>query len=45
MLRDPVVFFSGTIMVKNVLDSNNNNNGYFYVLFLRRAHSPFIKII
>ena len=23
--------------------SNNNNNGYFYVLFLQRAHSPFIK--
>ena len=22
---------------------NNNNNGYLYVLFLRRAHSPFIK--
>ena len=22
--------------------SNNNNNGYFYVLFLRRAHSHFI---
>ena len=20
---------------------NNNNNGYFYVLFLQRAHSPF----
>ena len=20
-----------------------NNNGYFYVLFLGRAHSPFIK--
>ena len=25
--------------------SNNNNNDYFYVLFLRRAHSPFIKNI
>ena len=24
---------------------NNNNNGYFKVLFLRRAHSPFIKNI
>ena len=22
---------------------NNNNNGYFYVLFLHRAHSPYIK--
>ena len=26
-------------------DNNNNNNCYFYVLFLRRAHSPFIKNI
>ena len=23
--------------------NNNNDNGYFSVLFLRRAHSPFIK--
>ena len=22
---------------------NNNNNGYFQVLFLRRAHNPFIN--
>ena len=22
---------------------NNNNNGYFQVLFLRRAHGPFTK--
>ena len=26
-----------------MLVDNNNNNGYFYVLFLWRAHSPFIK--
>ena len=25
-------------------NNNNNNNGYFSVLFLRRAHSPFVKI-
>ena len=23
--------------------NNNNNNGHFQVLFLRRAHCPFIK--
>ena len=29
----------------NKLCDNNNNNGYFSVLFLRRAHSPFIENI
>ena len=27
----------------NSIYNNNNNNGYFKVLFLRRAHSPFNK--
>ena len=29
----------------NAISINNNNNGYFKVLFLRRAHSPFINKI
>ena len=26
-----------------IIDDSNNNIGYFFVLFLLRAHSPFIK--
>ena len=26
-----------------LLDIDNNNNGYFYVLLLQSAHSPFIN--
>ena len=28
---------------EKVIKLVNNNNGYFYVLFLQRAHSPFIN--
>ena len=31
--------------VRVFYDDNNNFNGYFYVLFLQRAHSPFIKTV
>ena len=45
--HDPGTFLSGHNLLidfnicKCVI--NNNNNGYFLVLFLQRAHSPFIQ--
>ena len=34
-----------SIKIYQQLNNNNNNNGHLLVLFLRRAHSPFIKNI
>ena len=33
---------NGLLRIYVLAQGNNNNNGYFYVLFLQRAHSPFI---
>ena len=36
-------FTSVEVLNKHNNNNSYNNNGYFYVLFLRRARSPFIK--
>ena len=37
-VRSKYLYFVGRVLNEN----NTNNNGYFYVLFVQRAHSPFI---